>query len=604
MNTVFKKKSTAFLFVATSFLSQAALAHTIEHYVHDELLVKFKKHATTSSRGQVSSAAQAIEMGSAGRTGFTRVKLMGKKSLASAMSTYSKDESVESVQPNYIYRASASPTDPLYADQWAFKNTGQTVNQPAGAPNSPVAASPVSGADMNIEPAWALQSDCSSIKVAIVDTGINTAHEDLQGNFWDGSAVGYPGHGGDFVNAQNPPGTNANDRNGHGTHVSATIAARANNGLGGVGVCDRASLMAIRVLDATGVGTTADIASGVDFALDNGAKVINMSLGGPSYDSALQGAIVDAQTRGAIVVTAAGNDAESADQYPTYPCSFTQSNLICVAAASQDGGLASFSNYGTTSVDVAAPGENIVSGWFGTSQYTSDSLSTGWTFANTAGSGWNYGSASLAMPSNYDGSSIKYAASTNGSAYKEFAVASAAAVVLETTAIIDVARNDRYQSAFKVGAGAVGTVGTPYSSGGILVDELSGSSGGSLYGTSYDISECSGKTCSIGFRLLAQASSGGDLGIEMLDVTLRRQVQTTNAYNIIRGTSMAAPHTAGLAALVWSYNPNYTAADVVESVTQGGRTVAALSGKIRTGKTLDAYSSLRYIRAPSGVHVR
>lgn len=584
-------------------VASAAQANTIEHYARDELLVKFKRHATSGARNRIASVSQSIEMGRVGKSGYTRIKIIGKKSLAAAMAAYAQDDTVESVQPNFIYRASAAPTDPLYADQWAFKNTGQTVRQPSGAPDSPVAASPVSGADMNIESAWAITENCSSIKVAVVDTGINTSHEDLQGNFWDGSGVGFPGHGADFTNAQNPPGTNADDRNGHGTHVSATIAAKANNGVGGVGVCHQASLMSIRVLDATGVGTTADIATGVAFALDQGAKVINMSLGGPSYDTALQNAIIDAQNRGAIVVTAAGNDGVSADQYPTYPCSFTQSNLICVAALGQDGALTDFSNYGTTSVDVAAPGENIVSGWFGTSQYVSDSLSAGWIFASTSGSAWNYGSASLVMPANYDGSSIKYAASTNGSSYKEFAVSAAAAVVLETTAVIDVARNDRYQTAFKTGSGAVGTVGTPYSSGGVLVDELSGSSGGYLYSTSYDVSECSAKTCSVGFRLLSQASSTGDLGVEMLDVTLRRQVPTTNAYNVIRGTSMAAPHATGLAALVWAYNPNYTASDVVEAVTQGGRSVAALSGKIRTGNMLDAMSSLRYIRAPDGVHV-
>lgn len=586
-----------------SFVATTSSAQSIEHYVHDELLVKFKSHSTSSSRNRVASVAQAIEMGGAGRSGFMRVKIVGKKSLAAAMAAYAQDETVESVQPNFIYRASAAPTDPLYADQWAFKNTAQTVRKPSGAPDSPVAASPVSGADMNIEPAWAITEDCSSVKVAVVDTGINTSHEDLQGNFWDGSSAGFPGHGADFTNGQNPPGTNAEDRYGHGTHVSATIAAKANNGVGGVGVCHQANLMSIRVLDSTGVGTTADIASGMAFALDKGAKIINMSLGGPSYDSAFQNAIVDAQNRGAIVVTAAGNEGDNVEQYPTYPCNFSQSNLICVAALGQDGALTNFSNYGTTSVDVAAPGENIVSAWFGTSQYETDSLSTGWTFARTTGSNWSYGSSSLTMPSNYDGSSIKYAASTNGSAYKEFAVSSAAAVVLETTAVIDVARNDRYQTAFKVGTGAVGSVGTPYSSGGILIDELAGSTGGDWYSASYDVSECSGKTCSIGFRLLSQASSTGDLGIEVLDVTLRRQIPTSNAYNVIRGTSMAAPHAAGLAALIWAYNPSYTASDVVEAVTKGGRAVAALSGKVRTGNTLDAMSSLRYIRAPDGVHV-
>ncbi|MEO8717222.1 MAG: S8 family serine peptidase, partial [Burkholderiales bacterium] len=149
------------------------------------------------------------------------------------------------------------------------------------------------------------------------------------------------------------------------------IGAVGNNGTGTIGVCQKASIMAVRVLDDTGSGTTATAMQGVNFAVTNGARVINMSLVSTgSFDAALSDAITHAQESDVVVIVAAGNTGSAGTNNDlagnaTYPCNFTQANLICVAALDQNYALANFSNWGTTSVDVGAPGTNILSTWAG-----------------------------------------------------------------------------------------------------------------------------------------------------------------------------------------------------------------------------------------------
>ena len=120
---------------------------------------------------------------------------------------------------------------------------------------------------MDIEAAWDYITDCSSMTVAVVDSGVNYNHTDLASNMWNGGAS-FPNHGFNFVNNNNDP----MDRNGHGTHVAGIIGAIGNNSLGTTGACWKASIMAVRVLDAAGSGTTATVISGVNFAVANGAR--------------------------------------------------------------------------------------------------------------------------------------------------------------------------------------------------------------------------------------------------------------------------------------------------------------------------------------------
>ena len=185
----------------------------------------------------------------------------------------------------------------------------------------------------------------SGVTIAIVDTGVLATHQDL------GLAKVLPGA--DFVDGSTD---GRSDPNGHGTHV-AGIAAAADNTLGGLGGAPVAKILPVRVLNANGSGLNSAVANGIVWAVDNGAHVINLSLGGCNASSAMLNAVAYATNNNRVVVAAAGNDGTHST---IYPAAYDDQGAIAVASTDQSGNKSSFSNWGT-SVDVAAPGTNILS---------------------------------------------------------------------------------------------------------------------------------------------------------------------------------------------------------------------------------------------------
>lgn len=217
----------------------------------------------------------------------------------------------EYIEPNYIYRAYAVPNDPEYSKQWNMRS-------------------------INVEQAWD-ETKGKDITVAVIDTGISPV-QDLQNTKL---VEGY-----DFVNDQKE----VRDDNGHGTHVAGTIAQSTNNGFGVAGIAYESALMPLKVLSAEGGGTVADIAESIRFAADNGADVINMSLGGGGESNLMKDAIAYAHRKGVVVVAAAGNAARNAAEYPArYPY------VIGVSALDPSGNKAPYSNFGA-GIDISAPG--------------------------------------------------------------------------------------------------------------------------------------------------------------------------------------------------------------------------------------------------------
>src|SRR5258708_15787935 len=398
-------------------------------YVPGEVLVKFTLAAVAQERAASVAALGHTILAHLEQPGWTHVKRADDQSVTEALVAYQNDANVEYAQPNYIYHAAAVPNDTQYGQLWAFKNTGQTVTNGTYAPTS---GTP--GDDMNIEPAWGHITDCSSVVIAVVDSGVNYNQEDLAANMWNGG-LSFPNHGYDYADGDNDP----MDLKGHGTHVAGIIGAAGNNAKGTTGVCWKASIMAVRVLDATGFGTTATIIQGVNFAVTHGAKVINMSLGGNgAFDQAYSNAITTAQNSDVVVVVAAGNETSNNDVTAVYPCNFTQPNLVCVAALDQNYALASFSNFGATSVDVGAPGTNILSSYAGTTATTPDSLTT-WTISG----GWthviNNGHDFLVDPGNF--LNTKYGPNLNDTATNAFNTSAASGVVLNFSAALNLANS-------------------------------------------------------------------------------------------------------------------------------------------------------------------
>lgn len=229
---------------------------------------------------------------------------------------YRKEAQVEFAELDYIAYAIATPNDPSFGNQW-----GMTKIQ---APD-----------------AWNLTTGSSSVKVAILDTGIDQDHEDLAAKV--------------VANRNFTKSRTVDDQYGHGTHVAGIAAASTNNNKGVAGAGYNTSLMNVKVLGDNGSGNYSWIASGITWAADNGANVINMSLGGGSSSSALANAVNYAWSKGVVVVAAAGNSNTSSPSYPAY-----YGNVIAVAATDKNDAKASFSNYGSW-VDIAAPGVDIYS---------------------------------------------------------------------------------------------------------------------------------------------------------------------------------------------------------------------------------------------------
>ncbi len=218
--------------------------------------------------------------------------------------------------------------------------------------------------------AWDITVGASSVMVAIVDTGVFYNHSDLVENLAvntseipangiDDDSNGYIDDylGYDFFSGDGDPV----DENGHGTHCAGIVAARGDNGIGGVGIAWGVSLLPVRVLGPGGGGTDSDVAAGILYAAQRGASVISLSLGGETPSSVIDSAIEYARTLGALVVVAAGNESVNNDIIPSYPANSEVENVIAVAATDAEDDLATFSNYGASTVDLAAPGQSIYS---------------------------------------------------------------------------------------------------------------------------------------------------------------------------------------------------------------------------------------------------
>ena len=218
---------------------------------------------------------------------------------------------VEYIEPNYQYHTYEAPNDPEYNKQWNFRS-------------------------INIESAWK-ETKGKGITVAVIDTGVSKAPDLKLTEF-------VPGY--DFVKNQ----VNADDDNGHGTHVAGTIAQSTNNGYGVAGIAYEAQIMPLKVLSQGGGGTVADIAEAIKFAADHGADVINMSLGGAGASQMMQEAIDYAYSKDVVIIAAAGNAGQNSASYPArYP------KVISVSATDSAGEKANYSNYGA-GVDISAPG--------------------------------------------------------------------------------------------------------------------------------------------------------------------------------------------------------------------------------------------------------
>ncbi|MEI2577382.1 DUF5942 domain-containing protein [Scytonema sp. PRP1] len=256
-----------------------------------------------------------------------RLKELKKSPFAQAM---------DFIEPNYIYKI-PKPGEATWLGELLQPSQEADEAKPAlKGPNDPYYSKQWNLHNINIEGAWT-QTKGKDITVAVIDTGITRVRDLVETEF-------VPGY--DFVNDR----VEADDDNGHGTHVAGTIAQSTNNSYGVAGIAYEAKLMPLKVLSDYGGGTVADIAEAIKFAADNGADVINMSLGGGGESHLMKDAIEYAHRKGVVIIGAAGNENQNSASYPArYPY------VIGVSALGPDGERAPYSNFGA-GVDISAPG--------------------------------------------------------------------------------------------------------------------------------------------------------------------------------------------------------------------------------------------------------
>lgn len=285
--------------------------------VPDEILLKFKPGVKEHAKEQVLNANALQKIDSIPQIEVDLVKVP-EQARDKVIEAFKNNPLIEYAEPNYIVTAQLTPNDPYFPNQWALAK----ISAPTG---------------------WDITTGSSQAVIAIIDTGIDTTHEDLKDKLAPG--------GWDLVNKDNDP----TDDNGHGTLVSGVAAAATNNSKGMAGVCWLCPILAVKVLDNNASGSDSAVTNGIIYATDSGAKVINMSLGTSAFSQTMQNAVNYAFSKGMVLVAASGNT--PSPPFPMYPAAFD--NVIAVGATNQKDERGIDSNYGSW-LDVVGPGYTIL----------------------------------------------------------------------------------------------------------------------------------------------------------------------------------------------------------------------------------------------------
>lgn len=297
-------------------------------HVPNEIIIKFKPDTPPEVKSEIVGMYKCTVVGKCSIADLQLLKTAEPEQTEQMLSMYQSHEEVEYAELNHYFRQFLIPNDELYPLQWNF------YNETYGG--------------VHLEAAWDIQTGDPNVIIAVLDSGV--AFEDFeiyrlapdlaQTRF----VTGY-----DFVNNDTHP----NDDNGHGTHVTGTIAQSTNNGIGVAGVAFNCTIMPVKVMNSDGIGTTFDIADGIYYAANNGAKVINMSIGTDVNTRTIRDAVRYAYTKGVTIVCAMGNDFEQGNP-PSYPAAYDD-YCIAVGATRFDREWAYYSNTGTH-LDIVAPG--------------------------------------------------------------------------------------------------------------------------------------------------------------------------------------------------------------------------------------------------------
>jgi subtilisin family serine protease len=536
-------------------------------YVEGEAIVVFKNSSTVASARQT-TARHSMELAkhfdwlSEKRNRVHGLVRSKAKSTVDLIAELKADPEVEYAEPNYLRHVSvavaSTPNDTSFTNLWGLNNTGQTIAGSYGT----------SGDDIRFLNAWGMaKPSTSEVVVAVIDTGLDTTHPDISSNLWTNpgniSADTYTGdtHGYDFVDGKG----DVSDSGDHGTHVCGTIAASGNNATGVIGVAYKAHIMMLKVSnDGSSIDSASEIEA-INYAAmmkSHGVNVvaINASFGGGSSSTTESTAIQAAGTAGIVFCVAAGNSSENNDTTSTYPASYRLSNMIVVAASDQSNALANFSNYGLTTVDLAAPGVNIYSLVPSALATSASSIIMGTTsYPN--------------VPLTYSGTtSIKgitaklYNCGIGNTGQFPAGVSGNIALIQRGTLTFA----SKVTNAMNAGAkAAVIYNNVAYTPGNTTGTNSDGTFNGTLNGTGAWIPALS----------ISQANGTALVAASPVTVTLKIPA----SYQFMDGTSMATPHVTGAVAFAAMNFPTETATQRVARIVNNTTAVSAFSTKLRHG---------------------
>lgn len=389
MNEKLLSKLSIFLLVCflscCTFINNSLAQQLSSERIQNEVLIKFKKGVNAQKTNQIRSSIPNLEAEKLGLSGIEKwvlpsviiVENIFLNDVDAVIQHFESNPNIEVIEPNYELRTTLVANDPGIEALWGLNNTGQTGGS--------------IDADIDAQEGWDIQKESPSIKVGVVDSGIDWTHPDLVDNIWqnlgedddgDGQVIEWTGThwildpgdltdeddndgngyvndliGWDFINNDNNP----YDDFKHGTHVAGTIGAEGNNLEGISGVTWKVQMAALKAFNHNGKGSTSKAIEAIDYAIRNGFHITNNSYGGGGKSNLFRETIQRAGEIQQIFVASAGNNNRNIDEVPRYPASYNLPNVITVAASNHLDKLAGYSNYGNTSIDLLAPGSAIFS---------------------------------------------------------------------------------------------------------------------------------------------------------------------------------------------------------------------------------------------------
>lgn len=581
--------------------------------VPNEILVRFIPDISEEKKEAVRQSLGATLVKTINTISVEYWRLPPDTSTEAAMEYLRKLPIIQHTEPNNLSKPMSIPNDPEFNKLWHLRNTGQEVNGIPGVP----------GADISIDEAWNLETGSPNMVIAVIDTGVAFEHPDLSNNIWlntdeisgngiDDDNNGYIDDivGWDFVYNDNNPSDYSNDLygNGHGTHVAGIIAAQGNNGIGVTGVMWRCKIMPLQIFDVFEINSFLDsliqevnIILAIEYAVDNGAKIINCSFGGSPFSQFTYDMINYANKNGVLIVAAAGNGGsdrigDDNDVNGFYPAGYDLPNIISVAATNASDELSSYSNYGIQSVDVAAPGGNAsIANIYSTvppervtlfyddfesggSKWLTSGIYENWSLVYSPLFGSNVIQDSVDSYHSNENSWLAMADPIDIIGYKG----------LHFKFNIYYSLENNYDYLF-----------LESSHNGIDYDpkiSFTGLSSSILpYKHWSNDKEVTGSYY-FRFRLSSDSSFNyGGVYFDDIEITGIPWVFDGNEYGYKSGTSMAAPVVSGVAGLLWSYVPELTLWQVKQIIIQKGDKLNSLNDKIYYGNRVNAYKALLFI---------